>query len=149
MSAEKPVQPPKYGIEIRQTPQGFWYVASLQTNGDSLAELSIQMNEALEYAIRKLVRLNNSHDGQESSDLEQPFLPTPEEIRLFERMRELRRNLASQANVPPYVIFHDSVLWQFARLKPKTKEEVLRIPNVGEKRYEKYGQLFLDVLNKE
>ena len=42
------------------------------------------------------------------------------------------------------MIFHDSVLKYLAKLKPQTKEEMLKIEGVGEKRFEKYGELFLE-----
>ena len=55
--------------------------------------------------------------------------------------------LAEKESNPPFVIFHDSVLKQFAKLKPKTREEMLKIEGVGEKNSEKYGGFFLDIIN--
>jgi len=63
---------------------------------------------------------------------------------LFDRLRRLRKSLADEANVPPYVIFSDASLAGMAAHQPKTDEEFLRIHGVGAKKLERYGVLFLD-----
>ncbi len=65
---------------------------------------------------------------------------------LFDRLRELRRRLASEQAVPPYVIFTDKVLRELARVRPSTPERMLRISGVGQKKLADYGDLFLEAI---
>ena len=62
---------------------------------------------------------------------------------LFEALRELRRTLASEAQVPPYVIFHDSTLREIAANRPSTMSALGRVGGVGTKKLEAYGERFL------
>lgn len=68
---------------------------------------------------------------------------------LFEALREKRMELAQEQSVPPYVIFHDATLLAMAQNRPSTMEEMGRISGVGERKLDKYGQVFLDILNRE
>ena len=70
----------------------------------------------------------------------------PEDEPLFNRLRELRTQLAREAKVPPYIIFSDKSLIHMCLLKPKSKEEMLEVSGVGEYKYEKYGEQFLEVI---
>jgi len=65
---------------------------------------------------------------------------------LFEALREKRRDLAKEAQVPPYVIFHDSVLRELAALKPASLAQMSNISGVGAKKLEAYGEAFLAVI---
>lgn len=65
---------------------------------------------------------------------------------LFDRLRELRRQLASQLGVPPYIVFGDVSLRQMARYYPQTDEEFLRINGVGERKRTEYGPAFLEAI---
>ncbi len=62
---------------------------------------------------------------------------------LFEALRTLRRELAAEAEVPPFVIFHDTVLKELARLRPTTLEQMSAISGVGTVKLERYGQSFI------
>ena len=65
---------------------------------------------------------------------------------LFDRLRTLRTELARQARVPAYVIFHDATLLNIASAKPSTEAELLAISGVGEQKAKKYGQAVLTVI---
>lgn len=65
---------------------------------------------------------------------------------LFGRLRQLRTEIARQEKVPPYIVFSDKSLVQMCIMKPKTKEEMLHISGVGEFKYEKYGEQFLEAV---
>ncbi len=72
--------------------------------------------------------------------------PNPSGDPLFEALRAKRRELAQAAGVPPYVIFHDSVLREMASDRPATIGGMRRITGVGEKKLEAYGEAFLSVI---
>jgi ATP-dependent DNA helicase RecQ len=63
---------------------------------------------------------------------------------LFERLRALRKRIADERGVPPYVIFHDSSLRMMAATLPMTRAELLHVQGVGEKRAADLGEDFLD-----
>jgi ATP-dependent DNA helicase RecQ len=65
---------------------------------------------------------------------------------LFEALRELRRNLAKEAGVPPYVIFHDSTLRELAAKRPHDDEALSHIAGIGARKRELYGPAFLEVI---
>ena len=62
---------------------------------------------------------------------------------LFEALRELRRELAAERGVPPYVIFHDSMLRDMAKRRPRNEAELLEVYGVGEKKAADLGPAFL------
>jgi ATP-dependent DNA helicase RecQ len=70
----------------------------------------------------------------------------PADDPLFEALRARRRDLAQEAQVPPYVIFHDSVLRDMAALKPTSRAALSAITGVGERKLDAYGEAFLAVV---
>jgi ATP-dependent DNA helicase RecQ len=62
---------------------------------------------------------------------------------LFERLRELRLQIARQRRVPPYVIFHDTTLRDMARTRPQTLDALRKVYGVGAKKAEELGEAFL------
>ena len=79
-----------------------------------------------------------------------PFkaLPITDVERIFEALRDLRKTIAKQQGVPPYMVFQDSTLREMARICPDDKRELLRINGVGEIKLEKYGYLFLQKIKE-
>ena len=69
-----------------------------------------------------------------------------EERSQWEALRTLRRKLAEEHGVPPYVIFPDATLLEMLRSKPSTLAEMARVSGVGARKLERYGEAFLDVL---
>ena len=67
---------------------------------------------------------------------------------LFEALRDRRRELAREAQVPPYVIFHDSVLREMALVKPSSHTQLSNISGVGTRKLEAYGDAFLQVIRE-
>ena len=65
---------------------------------------------------------------------------------LFEALRAQRRTLAEEANVPPYVIFHDATLREMATVRPADIRALGRISGVGARKLEAYGDAFLAVI---
>ena len=72
--------------------------------------------------------------------------PTPEGLVLFEALRALRRTLADERGVPPYVIFSDASLREMARLKPTTESAFLAVKGVGEWKSRVFGERFLELI---
>ena len=68
---------------------------------------------------------------------------------LWEALRELRTRLSREADVPPYVIFHDATLKEMVRLRPASPAEFLALQGVGQKKLERYGEPFLRVLREQ
>ncbi len=71
------------------------------------------------------------------------------EMALFEKLRALRKELASLEKVPPYIIFADKTLVDMCRKKPKTEAELLEVYGVGKNKLARYGKDFLAVIRKE
>ncbi len=65
----------------------------------------------------------------------------------WEALRALRRKLAEEHGVPPYVIFPDATLLEMLRSQPSTLMEMSRVSGVGARKLERYGEAFLEVLN--
>ena len=62
---------------------------------------------------------------------------------LFELLRELRKDLAREEGIAPYMVFGDAALTQMAILLPSNRDEFLDINGVGASKLEKYGDVFL------
>ncbi len=68
--------------------------------------------------------------------------------RLFARLRELRKSLADQAGVPPYVIFADKTLIEMATYYPASEASLEQIFGIGERKLRRYGAEFLAVIRE-
>lgn len=137
---------PKLSVELKQTSKGIWYLGSLKINAETTEELDRLVESSVNNLNLKIKRLNTKCISIEKPTTE--IILNDAEEKLFNKLREIRMDLAKKENYPPYVIFHDTVLKQFAKLKPTTKEKMLKIEDVGEKRFEKYGELFLKAIQK-
>jgi len=73
-------------------------------------------------------------------------LDSAEQRSLFEALRAKRLEIAREANLPPYVIFHDSTLVAMARERPRDRAALGLLPGVGERKLERYGEAFLAVI---
>ena len=70
-------------------------------------------------------------------------------LRLFETLREIRKQLAEEAGVPPYVIFGDASLVEMCRDKPANNEQFLNITGVGQVKLERHGETFLEAIARD
>jgi ATP-dependent DNA helicase RecQ len=70
----------------------------------------------------------------------------PENQALWEDLRECRKQLSEEYNVPPYLIFHDATLKEMMETMPTTSSELLAITGIGESKLEKYGDEFLGIV---
>lgn len=67
---------------------------------------------------------------------------------LFERLRQLRLTIAGEQKVPPYIVFSDKTLIDMCVKKPTDRASMLEVSGVGEAKYEKYGERFLEELER-
>lgn len=67
---------------------------------------------------------------------------------LFEELRIVRKRLADESNVPPFVVFSDKTLKDMCAKRPKNNKEFLEVSGVGENKLEKYGEAFLAAINQ-
>ena len=74
--------------------------------------------------------------------------PNPVGDPLFEALRALRRELASEAQVPPYVVFSDATLREIALMRPRDRGEFGQISGVGAKKLDAYADAFLAVVRQ-
>jgi ATP-dependent DNA helicase RecQ len=79
----------------------------------------------------------------------QPSDPPASDADLFERLRALRKRLADERGVPAYVVFSDKTLQDMAARNPRTRDELLDVHGVGEKKLEQYGDVFLAELLRD
>ena len=67
---------------------------------------------------------------------------------LFEILRKLRLEIAKEESMPPYIIFSDKTLIDMCVKKPSDEEEMLNVSGVGANKLKKYGQRFLQEIQK-
>ena len=67
---------------------------------------------------------------------------------LWDELRNRRRKIAEAQGVPPYVIFHDASLMEMLERRPQTLDEFATITGVGEKKLDRYGAEFLELLQQ-
>ncbi|MFE8115774.1 ATP-dependent DNA helicase RecQ [Brenneria goodwinii] len=66
--------------------------------------------------------------------------------KLFAKLRKLRKSIADEANIPPYVVFSDATLLEMAELMPITAAELLNINGVGQRKLERFGSPFMSMI---
>ena len=69
--------------------------------------------------------------------------PSTTDDSLFERLRALRKRLADENGLPPYVIFHDSTLREMAEHMPLDLDQFAALPGVGQAKLARYGEQFI------
>lgn len=73
---------------------------------------------------------------------------TDEDERLFQRLRALRKQLADEYHVLPYMVFSDATLRAMVRRRPANVEELLEVSGVGRAKLQRYGDAFLEEINR-
>jgi ATP-dependent DNA helicase RecQ len=97
--------------------------------------VSLRVPEATERRARKPRRTR-----------EPPVELTPDDLLIFERLRDWRREEAARQHLPPYVIFQDKTLAEIARKRPRSFDGLSAISGVGESKLQRYGSAVLAVL---
>ena len=146
---DETLRPPKLSVDIKQTAKGFWYVGSLKVDAENIEELDNLLSESSAKVLVRISSLNGEGIPQpekETKEMKEEFILTPAEMKVFQNLKELRIILAKQESMPPYIIFHDSVLKRVAKVDSLDKTKLLQ--TIGEKKFSKYGVLILELLEK-
>jgi ATP-dependent DNA helicase RecQ len=100
-------------------------------------------------ALREGTRSNGTVSSSTTARTADPSDPLPDEgpeRELFEALRETRTELASEQEVPPYIVFNDKALRAMVEHRPTTPQEFRSIHGVGDTKLERYGDTFLSVI---
>lgn len=89
------------------------------------------------------IKTSNKKSGISIDDVLESF-----DEDLFIKLRELRYDIAMEKGFAPFMIFHDSTLKEMASFFPMTKESLLTIKGVGLKKYESYGEAFINLIQE-
>lgn len=74
--------------------------------------------------------------------------PAAEPEQLFQRLAALRKQIASEVRLPPYIIFHDATLREMSKLLPADTDALKAITGVGQAKIEKYGMRFIQAIRE-
>jgi len=142
-----------YGIG-KEKPDGYWHsmINQLIHKGlvrvDLTAGAMLRLNENARSVLKGEVplelavpRLSFKPDARVSK------APAVYDKALFKRLKHLRKSLAEEHSVPPYVIFSDATLADMAAKTPTTVNDFLDISGVGKTKLERYGEAFLQMIN--
>lgn len=99
--------------------------------------------------LRRDLKPQTTSKGSSSGGSPASQLVRGDEREQWEALRTLRRKLAEEHGVPPYVIFPDSTLLEMLRSQPTSLAEMARVSGVGARKLERYGEAFLEVLGGE
>ncbi len=70
------------------------------------------------------------------------------EVETFDLFRALRKEIATQNRVPPYVVFSDKTLKELSNIMPSSKAQMLEVHGIGEVKFERYGRAFLALIKE-
>jgi ATP-dependent DNA helicase RecQ len=91
---------------------------------------------------------SNLPDEEEEDTNKEPIQAKAHDEKLFEMLKALRKRLAKDKNLPPFVLFQDPSLEEMATIYPTTKDELSQINGVGMGKVTKFGTPFLEMIKK-
>ena len=160
-------QNPEYGTlsqitvaRLRQIIQELMYQGYLELSGDQYPVIQTTRKSAeFQQNNRTFVmKLAKEKEQEEVSGRKQKrgsrkkagaaAMLSEKDLELFETLRVLRREIAGEEKVPPYMIFSDKTLALMSAAHPENLKEMLRISGVGEFKLQKYGERFLQVIRR-
>ena len=111
---------------------------------------ALKLTETCRPYLRGEVPLHLRKDAAKSAERTRRSKPQVAEAdrQLWEALRARRKQLADEAGVPPYVIFHDATLMDMLALRPRDRYEMAAVSGVGDRKLEAYGDAFLTVLEE-
>ena len=119
----------------------------VKTDGEySIIMLGERANEVLRGGGIVHMKLPKEKDNA-VAEQEKQKAAKPVDRRLFDVLRDIRRTIASEQNLPAFVIFHDSTLIDMCTKTPTTLEALLSVSGVGQVKAERYGKQFIDAIS--
>ncbi|HRN28888.1 MAG TPA: DNA helicase RecQ [Terrimesophilobacter sp.] len=122
----------------------------LAVNSDGYGTLIITEQSAAVLSGDRTVRFRREPERTPRAARKKAVTPaaglTPENVPVFEALREWRAAEAKEQGVPAYVVFHDATLRDLAEHRPTTHEQLATITGIGDAKRERYGDRVLDVL---
>ncbi len=116
----------------------------------TLVKVSPSAREVLQGDLKVIMKLPKQSQDQEirpktgAKKYRKSDILTSAGLELFDKLRELRSIVAREEAMPPYIIFSDKSLVDMCVKLPGSRQEMLAVSGVGEYKYEKYGQRFLE-----
>ena len=127
--------------EYLTTTNDEYMLVKLTEKSDSLLEgkvsVSMKMAKEQEKTEKTAVKKKKKTAG---------VLLSNEQEALFEKLRQLRMEIAKEEKVTPYIVFSDKTLVHMCQVRPENKAQMLKVSGVGEFKYQKYGESFLEVI---
>jgi len=68
------------------------------------------------------------------------------DVEVYDKLRDLRMQIAAEKGIPPYIVFSDKTLKDLSSRQPQSKEEMLEVHGIGEVKFDRYGEAFLELL---
>ena len=68
--------------------------------------------------------------------------------KLFAKLRKLRKAIADEENIPPYVVFNDATLIELSEIQPISPSEMLGINGIGQRKLERFGRPFMQLIKQ-
>lgn len=102
----------------------------------------LRAEQKLQLAVPRLT-VTRSKAGQQHR-----FVGVPHDKKLFARLRQLRKAIADEENIPPYVVFNDATLLELAELQPISAGEMLGINGIGQRKLERFGMSFMRAIKQ-
>lgn len=101
----------------------------------------LRAEQPLELALPRLTLSATAYTQKQTSR-------RPYDKDLFARLRFLRKQIADQENIPPFVVFNDATLQEMAEFLPTSEGALLHINGVGERKLERFGSRFLQLIRE-
>lgn len=143
-----------YGVGQKQSDAWWWNILyQLIHQGvlrqDVTQNLALKLTEAARPVLKADIvltlavpRLNlswNKKENQQHANYDR---------KLFALLKNLRRRIAEEDEVPAFVVFNDASLAEMAQLQPETTHELLQVNGVGKTKLEKYGDRFIELIKQ-
>lgn len=119
---------------------GKYPILQLTPGGEEVLAGQVEVHEVR----RQIVK--TGHVGRNATTTRRQGVSSKESASLFEHLRQLRKRLADEQHIPPYLIFADTVLIDMAAKKPKTLADMCEIKGIGQAKLKRYGLAFLKVI---
>ena len=71
-----------------------------------------------------------------------------DDAELFERLRALRKEISTELEMAPYMVFSDKALRGLCRLRPQTRDELIQVNGIGEKKADAFGEQFMAAIEE-